>query len=151
MGVDLDTFDDHLRAAQRAEHDDTPSIALDHYQAAAAMYRGELYADLPRAEWFDGERERYRLRFVDAAVRAAHLLIAIGRLDEGERLAERTLSEDPWSEPASGVLVSVALGRGDRSGAWRQLQRSLQIVADLGAEPSEETIRLQRELRGRTA
>jgi DNA-binding SARP family transcriptional activator len=48
------------------------------------------------------------------------------------------------------VLVSVALARGDRSAARRTLDRTLAALADLGVEPSEETRRLRRRLRGGT-
>jgi hypothetical protein len=44
----------------------------------------------------------------------------------------------------------VALARRDRSAARRTLDRTLAAVADLGGEPSEETRRLRRRLRGGT-
>ncbi|MGH9286764.1 MAG: BTAD domain-containing putative transcriptional regulator, partial [Acidimicrobiales bacterium] len=57
---------------------------------------------------------------------------------------------DPWAEDAYAVLVSVALARGDRSAARRALDRTLAALADLGVEPSEETRRLRRRVRGGT-
>jgi DNA-binding SARP family transcriptional activator len=42
----------------------------------------------------------------------------------------------------------VALDRGDRSAARRTLDRALAAVADLGVEPSEQTRRLRRRVRG---
>jgi DNA-binding SARP family transcriptional activator len=48
------------------------------------------------------------------------------------------------------VLVSAALARGDRSAARRALDRTLAALADLDVEPSEETRRLHRRLRGGT-
>jgi DNA-binding SARP family transcriptional activator len=46
------------------------------------------------------------------------------------------------------VLVAVALARGDRAAARRALDRSLAALADLGVEPSAETQRLRRLVRG---
>jgi DNA-binding SARP family transcriptional activator len=42
----------------------------------------------------------------------------------------------------------VALARGDRSAARRTLDQALAALADLGVEPSEETHRLRRRVRG---
>jgi DNA-binding SARP family transcriptional activator len=42
----------------------------------------------------------------------------------------------------------MALARGDRSAARRTLDRAMAVLADLGVEPSEETRRLRRRVRG---
>ena len=63
-------------------------------------------------------------------------------------MARRAVEVDPWAENAYAVLVSVALARGDRSAARRTLDLGLAALADLGIEPSEETRRLRRRVRG---
>ena len=85
-----------------------------------------------------------------AATRAGELLVARGDVDDAERVARRAVEVDPWAEDAYAVLVSAALARGDRSAARRTLDRALAALADLGVEPSEETRRLRRRLRGGT-
>jgi len=72
-----------------------------------------------------------------------------GDADEAERLARRAVAADPWAEAAYGVLVSVALARGDRLGARRALDRLLSVLGDLGVDPSEETQQLRRRVRAR--
>ena len=64
-------------------------------------------------------------RFVTAATRAGQLLVGRGDPDEAERVARRAIAADPWAEAAYGVLVSVALARGDRSAARLALERCL--------------------------
>jgi DNA-binding SARP family transcriptional activator len=85
---------------------------------------------------------------VAAATRAGELLVARGDVDEAERVARRAIEVDPWAEDAYAVLVSVALARRDRSAARRTLDRGLAALTDLGVEPSEDTRRLRRRLRG---
>jgi DNA-binding SARP family transcriptional activator len=63
-------------------------------------------------------------------------------------VARRAVDVDPWAEDAYAVLVSVALARGDRSAARRTLDRGRAALSDLGVEPSEETRRLRRRVRG---
>lgn len=147
LRIDVDSFDDHLALAARAETEGVPSIALEHNLAAVDLYRGDLHDGVAEAEWFSLERERAKARFVAAATRAGQLLAARGDADEAERVARRAVAVDRWAESAYGVLVSAALARGDRSAARRALDRSLVTLDELGVEPSEETSRLRRRLR----
>jgi DNA-binding SARP family transcriptional activator/ATP/maltotriose-dependent transcriptional regulator MalT len=147
LRVDVDTFDDHLAKAARAEADGVPSEALDHNLAAEHLYRGELFDGVADAEWIALDRERVRARFVTAATRAGQLLVGRGDADEAERVARRAIAADPWAEAAFGVLISVALARGDRSAARLALDRCLAALTDIGVEPSEDTRRLRRRIR----
>jgi DNA-binding SARP family transcriptional activator/ATP/maltotriose-dependent transcriptional regulator MalT len=148
LRFDLDRFDDHVAQAARAEADGTPSLALGHHLAAVELYRGELHEGVPEADWLMLEREHFRSRFVAAATRAGQLLVGRGDPDQAEPVARRAVEVDPWAEEAYGVLVAVALARGDRTAARRALDRSLAALADLGVEPSQETQRLRRLVRG---
>jgi LuxR family transcriptional regulator, maltose regulon positive regulatory protein len=150
LRIDVDRFDEHVTRAARAEADGTPSLALEHNLAAIAFYRGEAHEGVADADWIALERDHFRVHFVAAATRAGELLVGRGNVDEAERVARRAVEVDPWAEDAYAVLVSVALARGDRSAARRTLDRTLAALADLGVEPSEETRRLRRRLRGGT-
>jgi DNA-binding SARP family transcriptional activator len=148
LRFDLDQFDDHVAQATRAEADGTPSLALGHHLAAVELYRGELHEGVPDADWLMLEREHFRSRFVAAATRSGQLLVGRGDPDQAEPVARRAVEVDPWAEEAYGVLVAVALARGDRTAARRALDRALAALADLGVEPSQETQRLRRVVRG---
>jgi DNA-binding SARP family transcriptional activator len=148
LRIDVDRFDEHVAHAAQAEADGTPSLALEHNLAAVALYRGEAHEGVAEADWIALEREHFRVRFVAAATRAGELLVARGDVDQAERVARRAVQVDPWAEHAYAALVSVALTRGDRSAARRTLDQALTALADLGVEPSEETRRLRRRVRG---
>jgi LuxR family transcriptional regulator, maltose regulon positive regulatory protein len=151
LRIDVDRFEEHLAGAARAEADGAPSLALEHNLAAIALYRGEAHESVADADWIALEREHFRGRFVAAATRAGELLVGRGDVDEAERVARHAVEVDPWAEHAYAVLVSVALTRGDRSAAHRTLDRALAAMADLGVEPSEQTYRLRRRVRGRAS
>jgi len=147
--LDIDEFDRHRAVAARADEDGSPSVALEHHLAAVELYRGDLYldaGDAGDAEWLTLPREQYRLRFVRSAIRAGQLLLAQGRLDHAETVAHQALAVDPWAEDAYAVLVGAALARQNRSGALRLFTRCVDALADLGVEPSETTLQLQRRL-----
>jgi LuxR family maltose regulon positive regulatory protein len=146
LRLDVDDFDDHIAAAERAEDDGTPTAALDHYLAAAGLYRGELHVEVPEADWFALDRQRYRCRFVAAAIRAGQLLLARGDAEQAETVAQRALEEDPQAEEAHAVLVGATLARDDRPAAARLLDRCLGMLESLGVNPSSSTQQLQRRL-----
>lgn len=149
LRIDAARFDDHVRAAARAEADGAPTLALDHALAAAELYRGAAYQDAGDAAWAEAERDHYATRFVAVAVRAGELLVGRGDPDRAEDLARRALAVDPWCEDAYAVGVAAALARGDRAAARRTLGRADATLAELGVDPSPELQRLRRRLRAR--
>jgi len=148
LRIDADAFDEHVLAARNAEAEGAPSVALDHLLAAAKLYRGDLFADVPEAEWLAFDRDHYRRQFVVAATRAGELLVGLGDLDRAETVARAAISADPWAEDAHAVLVAAALARPDRAAARRALERCEAALAELGVEPSDEVRRLARRVRG---
>lgn len=147
LTVDLDEFNGHIDAARRAERHGVPSQALSSYLAAVELWRGELFSDVTDQAWLELEREQVRARYAAALVRAAQLLA--GRrvdddVDVAEALARRAIEVDAWAESAYGVLIAAALGRGDRSAAHRLLQRCYLVTQEIGADPSDEIVRLAR-------
>jgi LuxR family transcriptional regulator, maltose regulon positive regulatory protein len=148
LRIDTDAFDEHVMAARSAEGEGTPSVALDHLLAAAHLYRGDLFADVPEAEWLAFDRDHYRRQFVAAATRAGQLLVGLGDLDRAEAVGRAAISADPWAEDAHAVLVAAAVARSDRAAARRALERCETALAELGVEPSDEVRRLARRVRG---
>jgi LuxR family transcriptional regulator, maltose regulon positive regulatory protein len=148
LRIDLDEFDEHVLAARNADAEGAPSVALDHLLAAANLYRGDLFADIPEAEWLAFDRDHYRRQFVAAATRAGQLLVGLGDLDRAESVARVAISADPWAEDAHAVLVAAALARSDRAAARRALERCEAALAELDVEPSDDVRRLARQVRG---
>ena len=97
-----------------------------------SAYGGELLPDEPYEEWLLGPRARLRERRL-AVMRAE------GRWDE-------VLREDPADEEAHRALIRRHVASGDRPAAARQFRLLREELSRLGAEPSEESLALQREL-----
>ena len=97
-----------------------------------SAYGGELLPDEPYEEWLLGPRARLRERRL-AAMRAE------GRWDG-------VLREDPADEEAHCALMRRHVASGDKPAAARQFRLLREELSWLGAEPSDETLSLQREL-----
>jgi DNA-binding SARP family transcriptional activator len=133
-----------LDEAKEAETSGALSHALELLLAATRLWRGEPYEDVAFAEWAAPSREWLHARCVAAGVRAGELLLGGGRPDEALELIERVLRAEPWSEAAYRVQVSAHLAAGNRAAALRALDACRAMLAELGAEPDDETEMLSR-------
>ena len=97
-----------------------------------SAYGGELLPDEPYEQWALGPRARLRERRL-AVLRSE------GRWDD-------VLREDAADEEAHRALMRRHVASGDRPAAARQFRLLRDELARLGAEPSAETLALQREL-----
>ena len=95
-------------------------------------YGGDLLPDDAYEQWTQGPRARLRERRL-AVLRSR------GLWDE-------VLQEDSADEEAHRALMRRCVESGDRPAAARQFRRLREELSRLGAEPSEETLALEREL-----
>ena len=110
LEVDLDELTRLLDRADDADRRGLPSVSLDLLEQATALWRGPCLADGVYEEWAAPTCRDVTARFVAAAVRAAELHLAAGRVDPAVRHARRALAADQWCEPAYRVLIAAALG-----------------------------------------
>jgi LuxR family transcriptional regulator, maltose regulon positive regulatory protein len=147
LSVDVHEFDRCLDEAERADGEGSASLALSAYRRALALYRGDFCAGQPDAHWAALERDRLRLRYLTAAIRAGELLLADGDEHTPLRLGHEALHAEPWSEAAYRLLISTHLARGEHAQARRTLVRCQAMLADLQVQPEPQTAMLTRMLR----
>jgi DNA-binding SARP family transcriptional activator len=103
---------------------------------------------------FDGPwASAWRARLVDVRLRALDLLsqvwLAKGEPDQAARDAEAILLIDPYREEAYRTLIRAHLARGDHASAARAYaQCAARLAADLGVEPTHQTMELLDGARG---
>lgn len=114
---------------------------------ALDLYRGDLLADLPLAEWSFLARETYRNRFLEAATRYGESLLAQERFRDAQAAFERALEADPLHEPSVQGLMRAVMLSGSAPAALQTFQRfSARLSSELGLAPSDETLRLAERL-----
>jgi hypothetical protein len=90
-------------------------------------------------DWLAAERETWRRRGVEVLVRGSETLAQAGRTHDASALAARALALEPTSERALGATLRCLSLAGDRAGALELFDRFRDRLAEVGAEPGEET------------
>ena len=92
--------------------------AMQHYEAALALYGEEFLADDPYLEWAIDRREEIRLRAVSCAERLSALHLERGDLRRALVVSSQVLREEPCHEPvARRLMVAYAAPRRAAHGA----------------------------------
>lgn len=131
-------------ALERARRDE---LALQCYEDARRVYRGDFLAEDPYADWCAEERERLREVHLDMLGRLADLLSQRRRFAEAAEICEAALASDPCRENFYRRLMECFAALGQRDRAIAQYRRCTAVLAkELGVGPTPETQRVYRRL-----
>ena len=153
--VDLLEFDRLLARSAAHPHRSITHCAscIERLTRAVALYQGPFLAglSLPDAlqfdEWQRTQAQNCELRALTALNTLTHHHIANGELQAAERYARQQIAIDDLREAAHRQLMTVLAATGQRSAALAQYENCRQtLLAELGAEPEEETTALYEEL-----
>ncbi|WP_416954758.1 AfsR/SARP family transcriptional regulator [Nocardioides sp. T5] len=88
-------------------------------------------------EWVEAHRDELEHQRVGALERLARAALERGDTTLAEEAARAVARVEPLRESASALLIRALLGRGDRAGAVRELERYRDVVrTELGVVPS---------------
>ena len=146
--VDVELFEQGLRAAGAAERSGDREGARTAYHEAVALYHGDFAADAPFEQWTLLPRESLRIKLLDALDRLSRLELADRRIDDCIATAHRMLGVDPCREDAHRLLMRCYAAQGRIYQALRQYEFCARILkATVDADPAPDTTRLYRAIR----
>jgi two-component SAPR family response regulator len=149
VAVDADAFENLIALGNKFLPTD-PLTAIEPYQQALVIYRGDYLPERRYEDWSSAERERLHLLALGAMTTLANLLIERSPL-ESIRLTQHVLTVDPIWEDAYRVQMRAYLAQGNRPLVQRTYQQCAEMLQrELGVEPLPETQRLYRQARGET-
>jgi len=150
--VDVELFEQGLRAAGAAERSGDREKARTAYHEAIALYRGDFAADAPFEQWTLLPRESLRIKLIDALDRLSRLDLADRRIDDCIATAHRMLGADPCREDAHRLLMRCYAAQGRVYQALRQYEFCSRILkATVDADPAPDTTRLYQAIRHSSA
>jgi LuxR family transcriptional regulator, maltose regulon positive regulatory protein len=136
LRVDADHFE---RAAASSQPEEL--------RRALAIYEDDYLADCLGEEWAEGERERLRRVYLDAAAHLAEQRLAASAPDEAAALGEKMLERDRAWEEAYRLLMRAYAAQGNRARVQATYNRcAAALSAELDVAPSPETRALMEQL-----
>lgn len=143
--IDLHQFKRAVTAGEDAARHGRREEAIARFEWALDLYRGDLFADDPYAEWCEVDRTGMRNAYVGAISRLADLWFAEGSMERGIAWLHRGLVADPLREDVHQRIIRALIRSGRREEALEQYRVCSRLLHDeLGASPLAETRRLER-------
>jgi DNA-binding SARP family transcriptional activator len=146
--LDVHEFEETLDSAAPGPAPELTEAQTALLRQAVALYRGDLLEGLYE-DWCLFERERLRLRYLEALERLMRHHGARAEWAEAAGCGQRLLAHDPLREHVHRLVARCHLARGDRAAALRQYEACERLLRqELGVEPTAETRALLGEVRG---
>jgi DNA-binding SARP family transcriptional activator len=145
--IDRDQFLSLTRRAQAEVRAGRIEPAIEMYESAVAMYRGELFEDDANQEWFEPERRSLQEQLLRALDDLAALHLRTANVEGTYKTAQRILRHDACRESAHRFLMRCYSEQQQHSLVARQFRMcTATLRAELGVSPAEETVGLFRQL-----
>ncbi len=110
------------------------------YEAAVALYRGDLLPEDIYEDWTEPQRDEARSLYLAALLELAQLLEQRGDLLQACHFLEQVTAKEPTAEAAHLALMQIYVRTGRRMEAIQQFQTLREaLVQELGEEPDEGT------------
>ncbi len=123
--------------ASRLNEAEVRSQAVDVNSMVLASLVGDLLPDW-YDDWLQDEREELRQIRLHTLESLARVLSKSGRHADAVQAALAAIRLEPLRESAHRTLIKIHLAEGNRSEAYRQFQRCMQLLREeLGVEPSD--------------
>jgi DNA-binding SARP family transcriptional activator len=141
--IDVEAFLALVHEGQECQQRDQWTAAIDAYDAAQSLYRGDYLAQDPYEDWAMPTRERLRETFLEMKGKLAACHLALGRYQEALDHARQVLDDDPCRESAWRLVMEAHYRQGEQDQALRAFERCQTVLADeLGVAPLPETLAL---------
>lgn len=145
--IDRDQFLSLTRKAQAEVRAGRVEPAIELYESAVAIYRGELFEDEEGHDWFELERRSLQEQLLRALDELAALHLRNANVEGTYKTAQRILRHDPCRESAHRFLMRCYSQQQQHSLVVRQFRVCTDTLrSELGVTPAEETVGLFRQL-----
>jgi DNA-binding SARP family transcriptional activator/RecA/RadA recombinase len=145
----LDTveFEARVRQGRGCQEDGDLAQAIDAYESARALYRGDFLEEDLYQDWTFVEREWWRERFLSVLTELAECYACRGHYRRAITRCRQVLVADPCRESVYVRLMLYHYYAGEQDRALRVYERCRRVLADeLGVEPLPQTADLHTQI-----
>ncbi len=148
--LDVDEFLSLSMQAMDSEKNNDIDTALELYEKAAALYKGDYFAEEPYLEWILRKRDLLRAKYIEVLENKARLHEELDQMQKAVETWQRILDADPYSEPAYQNLMILYADSGQKNKARETFEECLQVFRnELGIEPDKETFHIYDKIKSR--
>ena len=148
--VDTEQFQQELDAALKAQKQGDWAKALQRYQAALALYRGDYLSEDPYEEWLLPLRQQWRERFLQALEGEAEAHLKLGDFAATVESSRKAIRHEPTLESGHRRLMLSLYYAGQQGEVQKAYEACAEILKrELHVEPSAETLKLHQQLQKR--
>nr|NJM00886.1 hypothetical protein [Desulfobacula sp.] len=127
-----------VRAAEN-EKNNNLDAALELYDRAAELYKGDYFAEEPYMEWILRKRDLLRAKYIEVLEKKARLHEELDQIQKAVDTWQRILDTEPYSETAYQNLMILYADSGRRNKAREVFETCLLVFRnELGTEPDKE-------------
>lgn len=146
--TDLDLFQVHIEAGQQMEAMGESTLAIEEYESAVELYRGEYLADAVGEDWPLPLRARLEQQYLELLYQLVRCYYHCQRYQEAEESCRALLRRDNLREDVYRLLMCCLSRRGQRAQALKLYQELETILkVELGVLPMGETTQLMIKIR----
>jgi ATP/maltotriose-dependent transcriptional regulator MalT/DNA-binding SARP family transcriptional activator len=144
--IDVEEFDRLVAEGESHRKERQFEQCIQCYQSAVDLYRGEFMQGSYDA-WADEQRSFYRKQYLQLIESLASIAQQTGDWFKSINLAQKILQDDPFREDIHCLLMRAHAALGNKNAVKEQYESLKQLLqAELGEEPSAETIETFHEL-----
>jgi len=148
--IDVDEFVKCGAKAIENERKNQFDAALEYYEKACELYKGEYFSEEPYLGWINRKRDFFRSRYIDLLQKKAMLHEELDQVEKAIQTWHQILTSDPYFETAYQNLMILYTDSGQKKKAIDLFfEYALILKKDLGAKPLAETLDLYNTIRSR--
>jgi len=142
--IDTTAFAERLEGARTLADAGDWIPAIEAFENAIALCRGDFLAEDRYEDWASARREQLREQLVRSLTRLATCYAELGRMRQAISCCQRALDDEPHQETVAAQLMAYYVETGERGralGVYEAISEHLQD--SLGVEPSSDLVRLR--------
>jgi DNA-binding SARP family transcriptional activator len=148
--LDVDEFIAFGARAEKNERNNKLETALELYEKAVGIYKGDYFAEEPYLEWIFRKRNLFKARWVELLQKKAMLHEELDQIDKAVETWQLILETDPCFETACRNLMILYADSGQKNRALDVFQEyHLHLKKDLGIEPDVQTSNIYSKIKSR--
>ena len=148
--LDVDEFIAFGAKAVENERNNKLEIALELYEKAVEIYKGDYFAEEPYLEWISRKRDLFLARFGELLQKKAMLHEEMDQIEKAVETWQLILGADPYFEPAYQNLMILYADSGQKNKAIDVFQECrLLLKKDLGTKPDAQTFNIYSKIKSR--